>query len=296
MRSFLFFSVFCFKALAVFILIFPLFELKAEEAETPYKCLQMPTARHMQRADVWYVDPPAKPRAILVLCPGANGNGLSLIRQVAWRDFADRHNLALAGIHFESPIDLLSQCQGYYQASQGSGDLLLQAIQSICGERVPILFFGFSGGAHYITRFITWNPGQVLAWGAAGAGVLEQPSGGNLPPGIMACGADDTRLGGALTFFKQGRAQGNPWIWVEMPKVGHSFTPEFEEFVRAYFTVQLNDPTTSGLWVDIDRLTELTADEAQRHPALSGWIPDRSIIELWLKCHASTMEISQKYQ
>ncbi len=272
-------------------------DLKSQDPDDSFHVLRMAAKFEINRADIWYVEPPPRPRAILVLCPGANGNGLSLIQQKAWREYAARENLALAGIHFESPISLLSQCQGYYQARNGSGDLLLDGIESICGKKLPILFFGFSGGAHYITRFIAWNPRQVLGWVAAGAGVLNAPlADQRFPPGIMACGANDSRLGGALTFFKQGRAHGNPWLWVEMPNVGHSFTPEFEDFARDYFSVLLNRTEPDGLWMDIDLLTELTAEEAKAQPSLNGWIPDRSILASWLKCHASTMEISQKYQ
>ncbi len=255
-------------------------------AERPLQVLRLPAAGDVLRADLWYAKAPAHPRAVLVLCPGANGNGRSWITQRRWREFAARENLALVGIHFESDSELLSHCQGYYQASKGSGDLLLVGLHQIYGKDLPVLLFGFSGGAHFITRFIAWKPERVLAWAAAGAGVLDVPSSQQVnPPGIMACGESDSRLGGALGFFKQGRAAGKPWLWVEMPKAGHNLTPEFEDFARQYFSFFLRPGDADGLWVDIDGTNELSASAAAAEPSLSGWIPSRSLLKPWRQCH-----------
>lgn len=269
---------------------------KSDASENRFRVLKMSTGGEINRADIWYVKPPPNPRAVLVLCPGCNGNGLPLIRQKPWLEFAARENLALAGIHFESPVELLSQCQGYYQVSKGSGDLLLEGVRKIYGKNLPILLFGFSGGAHFITRFIAWKPERVTGWAAGGAGVLEPPPlQESSPPGVMACGENDSRLGGALGFFKQGRAAGKPWLWVEMPKVGHSLTPEFEEFVRNYFSAVLQRRNNGGMWVDIDQMHELAPKEALAQPSLSGWIPDRSLLQAWRRCHASPTEILSKH-
>lgn len=264
----------------------------AEASENSFLVLQMPPSEAMNRADIWYAKPPPNPRGVLVLCPGANGNGLSLIRQRAWREFASREKLVLVGIHFESPGELLSNCQGYYQASKGSGDLLTAGLRKICGRDLPVLLCGFSGGAHFITRFIEWKPERVLAWVAGGAGVLETPTRQKAsPPGIMACGENDPRLGGALSFFKQGRAADKPWLWIEMPGAGHNLTPEFEEFSRRYFSTLLQPDSTQGLWVDIDRTTEISASAAAAEPSLNGWIPDRSLLYPWRQAHISASKI-----
>jgi len=257
-------------------------------SEMSFRVLKMRVLGEVHRADIWYAESPKLPRAVLVLCPGYNGNGLHMIRDKSWQAFAKRENLALVGIHFESPVELLAQCQGYYQVSRGSGELLLEGIGKIYGRDLPILLFGFSGGAHFTTRFIAWKPERVLAWCAGGAGVLEAPIIHECsPPGVMACGENDPRLGGALGYFKQGRAVGKPWLWVEMPEVGHSLTEDFERFAKSYFSVILADRKSQGLWVDIDQRHELTRKEAEASPSLSGWLPDRSLLTDWLQSHVT---------
>ncbi|MBE2203746.1 MAG: hypothetical protein IAE94_05370 [Chthoniobacterales bacterium] len=244
--------------------------------------LVMKPTTDMERAEVSYLKPIGSPKAALVLCPGCNGDGLGMIQQREWQDFANREHLGLMGIHFQSPIDLLSMCQGYYQASKGSGEILLKSIRSIYGRDLPILIYGFSGGAHFTTRFIAWKPERILGWCALGAGVLDQPvpSSSN-PPGIMACGEDDSRLGGALVFFKQGRAAQKPWLWIEVPKTGHATSPNLDNFVRSYFTSLLHHASVTGTWVDIDLMKEISREEAQQTPSLSGWLPDRDLFKSW---------------
>ena len=70
--------------------------------------LVMKPATDMERADVSYLKPLGTPKAVLILCPGANGDGRGMIQQREWQDFAKREHLGLMGIHFESPGDLLS--------------------------------------------------------------------------------------------------------------------------------------------------------------------------------------------
>jgi hypothetical protein len=97
----------------------------------------------------------------------------------------------------------------------------------------------------------------------------------------MACGENDTRLGGALVFFKQGRAAKKPWLWIEVPKTGHATSPNFDNFVRSYFTSLLHQSSGTGEWVDIDLMKEISSEEAQRTPSLSGWLPDRDLFKSW---------------
>lgn len=244
--------------------------------------LEMKPATDMTRAEVFYLPVAGKPKAILVLCPGCNENGLEMIKQQAWQDFARKENLGLMGIYFQSPISLLSVCQGYYQASKGSGKILLDSVRSIYGRNLPVLIYGFSGGAHFTTRFIAWKPDRILGWCALGAGVLDEPvQAKSSPPGIMACGADDHRLGGAMIFFKQGRVARKPWLWIEIPETGHAMSSRFDRFVRSYFASLLHRSSDPDAWVDIDLMKEISQEEALRNPSLSAWLPDRSLLRPW---------------
>lgn len=240
----------------------------------------------MTRAEVVFQQAVAEPRAVLVLCPGANGDGSGMVRLRAWREFAERERLGLAGIRFESPAGLLRECRGYYRAAEGSGAVLLEAVSRRYGKELPLLMFGFSGGAHFTTRFVAWRPERVQGWCALGAGVLDRPlRGGPVTRGLMASGDDDPRLGGALMFFQQGRAAGNPWLWMCLPGVGHASTPQFERFAREYFSALLANRNDGGVWVDIDRGSVVGKGEADRWPGLSGWLPDRALLGQWKAGH-----------
>lgn len=246
--------------------------------------VSLPKPKDMTLADVIMVNTVKSPKAVLVLCPGFNGSGEGMIRQKDWQDFALKNRLGLMGIHFQSPIELLAQCQGYYQTQNGSGEVLLTAVKKIYGEDLPLLLFGFSGGAHFTTRFIEWKPGRVLGWCALGAGVLDKPEGsGTRPPGMMACGEEDERLGGALIFFKQGRAVGRPWLFSCLPGVEHSMSSKLEMFVSEYFEEILSGNERHGVWVDVDGREIISVEKAAANPSLSGWLPDQKLFKSWKK-------------
>jgi pimeloyl-ACP methyl ester carboxylesterase len=178
--------------------------------------IHLAPSSNMDRADLYYEilqQNTSLPKAVLILSPGCNGNGESLVRSPSWKEFARRNHLALVGLSFASPEKAIHDGTGYYYASKGSGDKFLEGIRKIYGKDLPLLLYGFSGGAHFTSRFEEWAPSRVIAWCADSAGWWDvpQPSGVS-PPGIVACGENDPRYGASLSYFKQGRAAGKPWL------------------------------------------------------------------------------------
>jgi hypothetical protein len=224
----------------------------------------------------------------LVLCPGFNGNGGDWIKNPVWQEFARQHDLGLAGLSFASDGDLLRKGKGYYYPEQGSGQLLLDGLHQAFDPDVPLLLYGFSGGAHFSSGFVEWKPERVLGWCAYSAEWWENPSKSNLsPPGIVACGDEDERYGASLTYFKQGRALGKPWLWISVPKNGHAISPSVEDFVRHYFAALLSahGSTASGQWVDIDFRTKAEEATIRNQPSLTGWLPDSQLLSEWQTVH-----------
>ncbi len=269
-----------FLFLVIFSVVCP---LGAQEVEK----ISLRPARDMTRADLYVWSAVRRPEAVLVLTPGTNGNGESLVRQDEWQDFAREHNLALVGVSFASPDAILPENRGYYYAAQGSGELLVEGIRKAFRRDVPILLFGFSAGAHFSARFVEWNPERVISWCAYSAGWWDEPAQAKItPPGIVACGEDDGRLGASLVYFKQGRALGRPWLWVELPGIGHSCPPALTRFVRDYFAAILRshgrlDPRVDGQWVDIDRRKQVSM--GSEHPSVMAWLPNANLFESWRK-------------
>jgi len=257
--------------------------LNADEIEK----VSLRPATDMQRADLFAWKASFRPEAALVLCPGCNGSGEELVRQHVWQEFAKKHKLGLVGLSFASDTSLLTNGRGYYHASQGSGDLLLDGIRKIYGKEVPLILYGFSGGAHFTARFVEWKPERVTAWCAYSAAWWDEPRKKSFtPPGIIACGDYDAeRYGESLIYFKRGRALGKPWLWISLPRTEHSFSQQLEDFVRKYFAAVLNEKPLEGQWVDVDFKKSVSSGEADRNRSVTGWLPDERLDEDWRKIH-----------
>ena len=115
--------------------------------------LHLVPSPNMDRADLYYLLPIDHPKAVLVLSPGVNGSGESLIRSPTWQQFAQQNHLGLVGLSFASQEKMILDGTGYYYASKGSGEKLLEGIRKIYGKDLPLLLYGFSGGAHFTSRF-----------------------------------------------------------------------------------------------------------------------------------------------
>ena len=262
--------------------------------------LSLPAPAGMTRAEVYACNTVTNPRAVLVLCPGCNGNGEDLARQMDWQDFARANGLVLCALSFASPEAEILAHRGYYLVGQGSGDVLLRGIRQAFGRDLPILAYGFSGGAHFTAGLVNWKPERVLGWCADSAAWWEEPAAqpADTPPGIVACGdADPVRYGASLTFFAQGRSLGRPWTWVSLGGTEHTWSASLDQFVRAYFAALLHGAPPAngslrshaghpaGCWRDVDTGEELSAQQAALQPTLACWLPDRSVGALWSNLH-----------
>lgn len=191
--------------------------------------------------------------------------------------------MGLIGLSFASDEALLTDCgRGYYCASRGSGQILLDGIRKIYGCDLPLLLYGFSGGAHFTSRFVEWKPDRVRSWCAYSAGWWDQPQKARInPPGIVVCGDNDPRYGATMIYFKQGRAAGKPWLWISIPRTGHRPHPAIEAFVRDYFAAMLKNSEGNGLWVDVDLETPVSESLQREQPSLTGWLPDAALFNQW---------------
>ncbi|MBI5821377.1 MAG: hypothetical protein HZA88_20610 [Verrucomicrobia bacterium] len=246
----------------------------------------------MIRADLYHAEIIADVKAVLVLCPGCNGNAESLICSPDWQAFAKKQSLGLVGVSFASELEDLHNGKGYYYAQSGSGKLLLDGVKKLYGRERPMLLYGFSGGAHFTSRFAEWKPDRVIAWCAYSAGWWDEPKpSAAMPPGIVACGENDERYGASLVYFKQGRAAGKTWLWISVSNNSHSPDGRVESFVRYYFESILENRRSpsvmsTGFWVDIDNGNIVTDDIVRQYPSLTGWLPNVRLLSQWRNLHA----------
>jgi hypothetical protein len=254
-------------------------------ASDKIETLRFRPAENMTRAEIHCVQTVAKPRAVLVLCPGMNGNGIREISEDKWQEFARSQDLGLMSISFSSDAGLLEHGKGYPFAGDGSGQILLDAVRQKYGADIPLLLYGFSSGAFFTELFADWKPGRVLAWSAHATGWYGAQKYNDVP-GLITCGdMDETRYGGAIVYFKQGRAQGKRLLWLSLAGLSHSTLAGQEEFVRRYFESVLRGDPNAAQWVDVDRKTIISKQDAAKAPALAGWFPDGSLLSEWTRIH-----------
>jgi hypothetical protein len=151
---------------------------------------------------------------------------------------------------------------------------------------LPLLLYGFSGGAHFVSGFEEYLPQRVFCWCAYSAEWWDMPAPTTKnPPGLIVCGEKDVRLGPSLEYFKQGRALAKPWLWLCVPNSGHEVCPPVESFVRHYFTSILSSRNQAGVWVDIDQKIPATSVLVSKAPSVTGWIPDNNLFGEWAAIH-----------
>jgi|GEM_PF-478321 len=272
----------------IFILAAFISVVSFSQSEVQINKILLNPGKELVHADIYVWRGDLAPSKVLVLAPGCNGNGEGLIKQKVWQDFARKNDLGLVGLSFASDMKFINSDRGYYVMSSGSGQLLLDGIrQAYHRDDLSLLFYGFSGGAHFTGGFVEWKPERVFAWCAYSAGWWSEPKrSAVMPPGVVVCGDEDERLGASLIFFKQGRALGKPWLWIGVPNDGHSPKREVEDFVRDYFEVllrRLRDPSRDGVWVDVDQKS--VVDVKKEPPSLTGWLPEAGLLEKWRKVH-----------
>jgi pimeloyl-ACP methyl ester carboxylesterase len=252
--------------------------------------ITMPKPEGMTNAELYHESSLPALNGVVVLCPGMNGDGKNLAAEGPWRDFAQKHGFGLVGVSFSSPPALLygNPANGYYYPEQGSGEALLSGLRQIYGHDVKLLFYGFSGGAQFGSRFAQKYPEHMLGWAVYAASFWSEPSFASIndAPGIVACGEFDAeRYGPSFAFFQQGRRKDARWTWVSLGNVGHMRHKRFEEFVRAHFAAVLEGKFDQAQWLDAETKQPTTEDERLLNPALSVWLPTPEITDLWLKLH-----------
>jgi hypothetical protein len=220
------------------------------------------------------------------MCPGINDNGQRYLSHRDLQDFADRYQLVLVGFSFASDEADLQSGSGYYYASQGSGQLLLDAIDKNIQKGIPLLLYGFSGGAHFVSNFQECFPQRVMAWCAYTAAWWGEPKLNNAsPPGIVACGRlDIDRYGPSFDYFEKGRKLGKPWCWISLANTDHAENNDLNRFVETYFAGILDKKSETGSWFDINSKQKLDAGKLQQSED-AAWLPNDDVGKAWSVLH-----------
>lgn len=249
-----------------------------------FKAESLPSDMTRAELHMWPCRPLLYLKGALIVVPGVNGDGREVLKDSGWFNFAKENSLLLVGVSFASSIHDLQNGYGYYYPDQGSGKVLEDGLQAVGCGHLPLMLYGFSGGAHFVSRFVQWHPTNVVAWCAYSAAWWGTPMTGNVsPPGIVACGSDDFRLVASRDYFYAGREKGMPWLWIEVASVGHVQSCALEDFFRSYVGVLLDNKMPKGLWINILSGRCETEMFLRRFPCAMGWLPDESLYHHWLR-------------
>ena len=181
----------------------------------------------------WYPNITGGVRAVLVLTPGSNGDGRPAAEDPVWQAFATRNKLALVACRFTDKPHDQSFIEEYANASQGSGQALLNAVArfSVRSQHpevatVPVLLWGMSAGGEFNYEFTAWKPERVAAFivnkGNFYYTALVSPAARQVP-GMFFVGGDDLvfRTNTIVGLFAVNRRGGALWALAEEPGVGH---------------------------------------------------------------------------
>jgi len=139
-------------------------------------------------------------KAILVLANHSNSNGLGLVYDKEWQDFAKQNNVALMAMHVENLNPNLSIENLYFETTKGSGQALLMALEAITAKNaipsvnaLPFLFRGYSAGGIYSYNFSAFKPERVIAFSNIRGWILhDTPIENNGVPGLFLIAELDT--------------------------------------------------------------------------------------------------------
>jgi hypothetical protein len=260
---------------------------------------------------LWCPDDPAPRKAILVLVPGSNADGRSLVEDSVWRKFATTHKLALVGCRFtDKRHSHKSFIEQYVQASQGSGQALLDALVAFSRRwkrpelaDAPLLLWGMSAGGAFNYEFVAWRPERVVAFVVNKGGIYYSalvPQSSRDVPGILFTGEKDLefRTNIIAGLFAVNRRAGALWALAEEPGTGHVAGRSLDMaliFFEDLLTLRLGGPFSSenqrtapaaileknGFIGDLKSKTFQAAKDVGLLTSSTAWLPTLRIARAW---------------
>lgn len=241
-------------------------------------------------------------RGLIVLVPGLNGDGRNMLNSGSWQALARKYRLALVACFMQGP--------DYHNATRGTGDALLEAIQNFADKsghaevaQVPLLLYGESAGGQFDYDFTLWKPERVMAFvvNKGGFYIPDEPDNHALStPGLFFLGKKDTdeRINAITSIWTNGRKMGALWALAPQPNSGHEFSrtaPVAQAFFDGVLKARLPDDSLApgdspsmkpmeenqGWTGDLTtfEIHDASTDSEPNHNA--SWFPDQNSATVW---------------
>jgi len=241
--------------------------------------------------------------ATLVLVPGSNGDGRAAVDDPVWQGFAAQHRLALVGCYFKDKPHPEGFIEQYANVAQGSGEALLDAMQSFAGQAghaelasAPFLLWGMSAGGEFNYEFTAWKPERVVAFVVNKGGIyytaLTPPAARAVPGMLFIGGADlDSRKDIIRGLFALNQRGGARWALAEEPGAAHIVGRSrdvalvfFEDVMALRLGQDGLVPIAKGTgWVGDAKALSIAPVAAGRPPAYPvAWLPTERVARAWL--------------
>jgi hypothetical protein len=259
---------------------------------------------------LWYPNDAGYLRAVVVLVPGSNDDGRSMVEDSVWQVFATRHSLALMGCRFTDKTHDQSFIEHYADASHGSGQALLDVLVAFGGRSqhpelasAPFLLWGWSAGGEFNYEFVAWKPERVVAFIVNKGGIYYTalaPQSARNVPGILFIGGKDieSRTNTIVGLFAVNRRAGALWALAEEPGVAHGIGRSrgmAAIFFEDVLTLRLggpssnpNDPSAlrsvlekTGFVGDLKAKTFQAVSDAVAPNYSKAWLPTMRVARAW---------------
>ena len=253
---------------------------------------------------LWFPAEAGLLRGTVVAVPGSGADGRPKADDAFWRVFAAKQRFALIACHFtDSPHDQ-AFIEYYVNASQGSGQALVDALTLLAGQAhhpelatAPLLLWGESAGGEFNYEFAAWRPERVIAFILNKGGIyytaLVPPAARAVPALLFVGGADlESRKAIIAGLFAVNRRAGALWAIVEEPGVGHACERSrdlsilfFEEVLPLRLGQSGAGLTPlvekSGFWGNTKTKTYRPASRDGVPDPLSAWLPTERVARAW---------------
>lgn len=266
--------------------------------------LTIPPGNNFDKANfrLWVPANPGTLRGAVVLVPGSNGDGRSMVTDTLWQSFATKNHFALVGCQFTDKPHDQGFIEDYVNVSQGSGQALLDALTALGKASqhqelgtAPFFLWGMSAGGQFDYEFTAWKPERVIAFIANKGGIYYTALASRAArsvPGLLFIGGKDLeqRIETITGLFAVNRRGGALWALTEEPSAAHAVARS-RDFAAIFFedvlALRLEGTTLkalnekSGFIGDIHAKTFKPMGDGPAPQSPSAWLPTERVARAW---------------